>query len=198
MAFQWHSSVHWTSQCTLDQGKGCDLETWKTIWPILWAISNLVHHFVAIGEFKLELQSGNPPFGSKSAIFAPCDLEIWWMTLKNNRAPLLCYIKICTSIYSQWRIQTRVTARKRPNWCKICFDLCDLDLWLLTLTFCMDITSVNGNNSCKCRVDTMTGTLWKRCDRRTDRRTDGRTDWSVLEAAWSQLKTYYVWLHRGI
>ena len=24
-----------------------------------------------------------------------CDLEIWWMTLKNNRAPLLCYFKLC-------------------------------------------------------------------------------------------------------
>ena len=23
--------------------------------------------------------------------FSPCDLEIWWMTLKNNRAPVLCY-----------------------------------------------------------------------------------------------------------
>ena len=27
--------------------------------------------------------------------FDPCDLEIWQMTLKNNRAPLLCYIKLC-------------------------------------------------------------------------------------------------------
>ena len=24
----------------------------------------------------------------------PCDLEIWHMTLKNNRAPLLCYFKL--------------------------------------------------------------------------------------------------------
>ena len=26
--------------------------------------------------------------------FSPCDLEIWWMTPKNNRAPLLCYSKL--------------------------------------------------------------------------------------------------------
>ena len=29
--------------------------------------------------------------------FSPCDLEIWWMTLENNRAPLLYYIKLCAS-----------------------------------------------------------------------------------------------------
>ena len=28
-----------------------------------------MHHFVAIGEFKLEVQSGNAQFGSKSTIF---------------------------------------------------------------------------------------------------------------------------------
>ena len=39
-----------------------------------------MYHFVAIDEFKLELQSGNAQVGSKSAIFlffVPCDLEIW-------------------------------------------------------------------------------------------------------------------------
>ena len=25
VAFQWHSNVHWASQCTLAQGKGCDV-----------------------------------------------------------------------------------------------------------------------------------------------------------------------------
>ena len=54
-----------------------------------YTTSSFVHHFKAIGEFKLELQSRNPQFGSKSAIFfVPCDLEIWLMTLNNNRAPL--------------------------------------------------------------------------------------------------------------
>ena len=33
-----------------------------------------------------------------------------------------------------------------PEMAKLGFDLCDLDLWSLTLTFCMDITSVIGNN----------------------------------------------------
>ena len=59
-----------------------------------------------------------------------------------------------------------------PETDKLGFDLCDLDLWPLTLTFSMDNNFVNGNNSWKFQDDTMTGTLWKRCDGRTDRRTD--------------------------
>ena len=33
-----------------------------------------------------------------------------------------------------------------PETVKLGFDLCELDIWLLILTFCMDITFVNGNN----------------------------------------------------
>ena len=45
--------------------------------------------------------------------FVWCDLEIWWMTLENNRAPLLYYIKLCASFQSHGWIQTGVTVRKR-------------------------------------------------------------------------------------
>ena len=41
---------------------------------------------------------------------------------------------------------------------KLGFDLCDLDLWPLTLTFRMDITFVIGNHSWKFHDDTMMGT----------------------------------------
>ena len=57
--------------------------------------------------------------GFKSSIFSPCDLEIWWMTPKNNRAPLLCYFKLCAPFRSHWWIQTGVTVRKRLIWVKI-------------------------------------------------------------------------------
>ena len=66
-----------------------------------------------LGEFKQDLLSGNAQFGSKSAFLVPCDLEIWWMTLKNNRAPLLYYIKLCASFKSHMWFQTGVTVRKR-------------------------------------------------------------------------------------
>ena len=90
----------------------------------------------------------------------------------------------CASFRNYLWIQTGVTVWKRSNWGEICFDLCNFDLWTLTLTFCMGIASLNGNNTRKFQDDTMKWTLWKRCHRRPDRQTDR----SVLRAAWSQLK----------
>ena len=37
---------------------------WKTIGHLSFPVSSFVQHFIAIGEFKLELQSGNAQFGS--------------------------------------------------------------------------------------------------------------------------------------
>ena len=45
-----------------------------------------------------------------------------------------------------------------PEMAKLGCDLCDLDLWPLTLIFCMDITLVRGDNSWKFHDDTMMGT----------------------------------------
>ena len=84
----------------------------KRIGHLFYATSSFVQHFTAIGEFKLELQSGNAQSGSNSAILALCDLEIWRMTLKNNRAPLLSNIKLVSFHHHMW-IQTGVTVRKR-------------------------------------------------------------------------------------
>ena len=42
---------------------------WKTIGHFFYTTSSFVHHFKSISEFKVELQSGNAQFGSKSAIF---------------------------------------------------------------------------------------------------------------------------------
>ena len=44
---------------------------WKTIGHLFYTTSSFVHHFKSIGEFNLELQSGNTQFRSKSAIFCP-------------------------------------------------------------------------------------------------------------------------------
>ena len=124
----------------------------KSIGQLLYTTLSFAYHFKATGEFKLELQPGNAQFGSKSAIFfIPCDLEIWWMTLKNNRAPLLSNIKRCASLHHMW-IQTGVMVGKQlhgfwPPW-----------PWPLTLIFCMDITSVISNNSWKFCDDAMMGT----------------------------------------
>ena len=39
--------------------------SWKTIGHLSFAVSSFVQHFIAIGEFKLELQSANAQSGSK-------------------------------------------------------------------------------------------------------------------------------------
>ena len=65
----------------------------------------------------------NLKLDSNRQFFRPCDREIWRMTLQYNRAPLLCYFKLCASFRSHWGIQTSITVRKRPIWVK--FD----DFW---------------------------------------------------------------------
>ena len=62
--------------------------------------------------------------------YSLCDLEIWWMTLKNNTAHFLYYIKLCVSFQIHRWIQTTVTVRKRSIWVKIgdFFVLYDLEM----------------------------------------------------------------------
>ena len=52
-------------------------------------------------------------FDPNHRFFSPCDLEIWCMTSKKNRAPVLYYIKLCASFQIHRWIQTEVTLRKR-------------------------------------------------------------------------------------
>ena len=54
----------------------------KTIGHLFYATSSFVHHLVAISDFKLELQSGNAQFGSKSTIF----LAVWLCNLTYDLA----------------------------------------------------------------------------------------------------------------
>ena len=91
----------------------------KNIGHLFYTTSSFVHHFKSISEFKLELQSGNVQFGSNWQFFEPCDLAIWHMTLKSNRAHLLCYFKLCASFRSHWWVQTGVAVRNCLIWVKI-------------------------------------------------------------------------------
>ena len=77
---------------------------WKTIEHLFFTILSFVHHFKAMSEFNIELQSGNAQFGSKSAIF--CPVRPWNLAddLENNRAPHLCCSKLCASFHSHWWI----------------------------------------------------------------------------------------------
>ena len=170
------------------------------------------------------------------------------MTLKNNRAPLLCYFKLCASFRSHWWIQTGVTVRKRPIWVKfdVFLELCDLAIWRITLknnraplpcyfklcssfrshwwiqsyspetpdlgqirrfftsvTFTFDLwpwtfawTSllpfvITPENFVMIR-------WWEHSQKGvTDGQTDRRTDWTIHRAAWSQLKMQARWFTCG-
>ena len=60
-----------------------------------------------------------PNSGQSQWFYVLCQLKIWWMTLKNNKAPLLCYFKFCASFCSHLWNQTGVIVQKRPNWIKL-------------------------------------------------------------------------------
>ena len=147
--------------------------------------------------WNLSYSLETPNLGQIRLFLEPCDLEIWRMTLKNNRAPFLCYFKLCASFLSHWWIQTGVTVRKRPikpyasfhrhmwietgvtvrkrlNWVVTSVTL-TFDLWpwpfAWTLRRSLVITPENF----------MMIRWWEHSqkgvtDRRTDRRTDGQTD----------------------
>ena len=113
--------------------------------------------------------------GHNWRVFVPCDLEIWWMTLKNNRAPLVSNTKPYAPFHHHMWIQTGITVRKRLRWV-MTFVTLTFGLWpwpfAWTLLLSLVITPKN----------------FKRCDKQTDGRTDRQTDrkrcsWSCLVAA---------------
>ena len=67
---------------------------------------------------NLSYSPETPNSGQNRRFFEPCELVILRMTLKNNRASLLCYFKLCVSFRTHWWIQIGVTVRKRPIWVK--------------------------------------------------------------------------------
>ena len=135
---------------------------WKTIGHLFYATARFLHHFTAI-------------------------CEIWQMTLKNIRPPLLTYFKLCPSFRSHMWIQTRVTVWKRLNW---------VWLWPLTSEFgllhghhflSMVITSENFMKTRWQEHSEKGGQIDRRTEGQTDRQTR-QTERGVLRDAWSQLK----------
>ena len=135
-----------------------------------------------------------PNLGQNRRSFVPCDLEIWRMTLKNNRALLLCYFKLCCFILqpyvnSNWSYS--------PETAILGFDLCDRDLWPWPLAWTSLVSMViTPENFMMIRWEehSVKGVT----DRRTDRQTDGQTERGVLRAAWSQLKMKRYFWSRGL
>ena len=85
-----------------------------TIGHLFFLTWRFAHHFLAIGDLKLELQSAKYKFGSKFENF--CDLEMWQMTLQNNSTPHLSYLQDCSWFPSHGWFQTGVTVWKAQIW----------------------------------------------------------------------------------
>ena len=111
----WKESIHNCRCYRADTACGTDgwMDGQTEIWWMTLNKANLRDLIAAISLVILLKLDLNHRF------FSPCDLEIWWMTKKNNRAPLLCYFKLFASFRSQRWIQTGVTVQKRLIWVKI-------------------------------------------------------------------------------
>ena len=139
---------------------------------------------------NLSYSPETPNLGQILRFLALCDLEIWRMTLKNNRAPLLSNIKLYVKFHHHMCIQTGVTVRKRSSWVVTSVTL-TFDLWpwpfAWTLPWSMVITPENFM-MIRWWEHSQKGVTDGRTDRRTDGRTDRRTENTIHRAAWSQLK----------
>ena len=125
-----HNS-HCFSGCKISNCKWYYLET-----AIIMAVSGNKHSWTrqiwGIWKLRPAYSPETPNLGQNGWWFVPCDLEIWWMTLENNRASLLSCFKLCAIFHSHRWIQTGVTVRKRPIWVK--FDNFFLAVWPSNLT----------------------------------------------------------------
>ena len=99
----------------------------QPLWPCNLMDDPTKQHFKLFASFRSHwwIQTGVTVWKRLILIkiddFEPCDLGVWRMTLKNIRAPHLCYFKLCASFRRHWWIETGVTVRKRLIWVKIDF-----------------------------------------------------------------------------
>ena len=141
-----------------------------------------------------------PNLGRNRWFFVPCDLELWQIALKNNRAALLSNIKLCASFHRHTWIKTVVTIRKRLNRILASATL-TFDLWprffawtsLLSLVITLENFMISQwwEHNVKCE--------WRK-DIRTYGRTDRWTDWtillSIIHRCWCDYENVSIW-HRN-
>ena len=107
--------IHW-SQLLIPE--------WRCSWSssdrqcsnYIWVINNFIAHY---GVTYISYSPETLNLGQNQRFFVLCDLEILWMTLKKNRAPLLCCFKLSASFHSHQLIKTKVTVQKHSIRVKI-------------------------------------------------------------------------------
>ena len=129
-----------------------------------------------------------PNLGQIRRFLAPCDLEIWRMTLKNNRAPLLSNIKLYASFHHHMWIQTGVTVRKRLSWVVSSLTL-TFDLWPWRLAWTLPWSFITPEISWWYDDGNIVKKVWQ---------TDRRTENTIHRASWSQLKRVPISIATGI
>ena len=91
----------------------CDRWPWKTTGHLFYATSSSVHHFIAIGEFKLEVTVRNQPIWVKICNFLLYDPEIYIYIYLSNTLPEIdpdtAYV-VCISISLGFRQKPSDTA----------------------------------------------------------------------------------------
>ena len=119
----------------------CDLEIWgmnlkNNRAPLLCRfklyVSFLGHRWIKNLSYSPETLNS----GQNGRFLVLCDPEIWRMTLKNNRAPLLSINKLCASFHHHMCIQTGVTVRKRLSWV------------MTSVTLTLDLDLLHGDHFC--------------------------------------------------
>ena len=127
-----------------------------------------------------------PNLGQIRRFLEPCDLEIWRMTLKNNRAHLLSMIKLYASFHYHMWIQTGVTVRKWLSWVVTSVTL-TFDLWPWPFAWTSSLSMVISPENFRMM-------RWQdHCQKGV---TDGRTYEIVLIFSewWTQIKIFASWL----
>ena len=152
----------------------CDLEIWQMTLQNNWAHRLCYFKLCASSQNHLWIQTGFTV--QKHSICMKKWFFLSSVTLKFEGWPWIWHLFYTTSSFVHnfvaiCEFKNEVSVRKSQNLGRICFELFDLDLSPLTLTFCMDIPFVNDNYSWKFHDDMMRGTFWKRCDRQTDLQT---------------------------
>ena len=149
--------------------------------------------------------------GQIQRFLEPCDLVIWRMTLKNNRAPLLSNIKLYASFYHHMWIQTGVTVQKRLSFVTsvtLTFDLWPWPfawtlLWSLVITragvkYVLSNTNTNTNKKFSGVSNTNTNTntpakIWSNTNTNTNTAHQIQIQIQIHNEAETKLPPFYRW-----
>ena len=87
----------------------CPVWPWNLIDDLgkLWGTSSILHQTLCIFQSHGWIWTGVTVWKRSIPVkignfFVPCDLEIWWMTLENNRAPPLYLHQALCNISKPW------------------------------------------------------------------------------------------------